>query len=239
MRTPDRVLLWLCLLLPACATFSGRTGDPFPESLVFELPPDAALHLRGSVDGPLGGLGPSLHFDAWIFDGSLRADLRYEEDGRPRHEVLLWTQQSVLLFDRDRGGLTELADGPTLPAWGASFPLEALFWLCLGRWPDTSETPLFAREGRDLEASWSGLLLGGRLVDRSNHLNRTSLSWSEDGQQRRLSALLEAQESLAAGRIPRRVRLDGDSLEMELLLSIESEIVENKGDGVLDPLREP
>ncbi|HEX9640279.1 MAG TPA: hypothetical protein VGB13_03085 [Candidatus Krumholzibacteria bacterium] len=238
--------LWLGLWcgLSSCATLQAGTSAPrggqeLPPGLFVPLPNGAALRLTGSVEGPLGGLGPSLEFDAWLVGAQLRADLHYVEEGRPRHEVLLWTPVSVLLFDRDRGGLTELGEEGRLTAWGARFSLAALHWLCLGRWPAEVPPPEFHRDGRDWEASDGELSLFGRGVDRSGHLRRTSIRWDDDGETRELTAELEVQIPVLGGRMPRRVRLDGDPLDLEVQLMLTVQVIENVDASVFDPLADP
>jgi hypothetical protein len=225
---------WTC-------TADGQSGSEreLPPELKLSLPAGAALHLSGSVEGPLGGLGPSLRFDAWFADAQLRADLHYEEEDRPRHEVLLWTPQSVLLFDRDRGGLSELSSAHELPAWGAEFSLASLMWICLGRWPGDTSVPRFQLDGRDWSAREGLLEIHGRAVDRSGQLTRSSLRWMEEGGKRELSAIYEVQLPMLGGQIPRRVRLDGDDLEMEIQLRLDVQVVENASDSIFDPLADP
>lgn len=238
-----QILLGLSVGLSGCAALQARTGagadgQQLPPALLLTLPEGAALRLSGSVEGPLAGLGPSLIFDLWLRGAQMRADLHYEEEGRPRHEVLLWTPENVLLFDRDRGGLTELGADGRLPAWGTAFSLESLLWLGLGRWP--SDRPLaFQREGRDWAAIDGELRLHGRSVDRSGHLSQSSIRWQQDGATRELSAVFEAQMGMLDGKIPQRVRLDGDDLEHEVQLRISSQVVENVSDSVFDPLTDP
>jgi hypothetical protein len=67
----------------------------------------------------------------------------------------------------------------------------------------------------------------------------TSIRWDDDGETRELTAELEVQIPLLGGRMPRRVRLDGDPLDLEVQLMLTVQVIENVDASVFDPLADP
>jgi len=219
---------------------SGSSSDRIDAPILFTLDEGQGLRVRGEANGPLGGFGPSLNFDAHFAGTLLRVDLRYEEEGRDRHDVLLWTPDAVFLFDRVDGGVTELGGPDGLDTMGERFALPTAFWLLMGRWPSTFDSPPLRREGRDLEGVVGGVGLWARTVQPEGSLVRSALRWESDaGEELELSCELEAAQPFLGGKVPLRARLDGDELELEVLLSLSYQLVENVDDTLFDPLKDP
>ena len=243
MRIPDRrgVFVALVVLLGAlvsgCGTTPRSTGTSGPPPLA--QTPLGGVELRGVARGPLSGFGPEVDLHAFLrADAALRLELRYRpEDGPPVHEILVWTDEVALLFDRRRGRFTDLGDVPGhVEALGTAFRAEEALWLATTRRPLVPDTD-WIRRGDEYR---------GRLQDHGLRQPVTiptpwaELVWRQDDAIRTLRTTVEALEGRGATALPRRLRLESEALEGPVVVEW-SEVTsfEALGDSILDPLWEP
>ncbi len=232
------------LLMSACA--SGPQQQPsvkLPSPLTVSADaPGSALYLRGDAKGPLPGMGPSVEIEFWIrADGWLRGEFRYElPDGRAAHDVLVWTPDVALLFDRVRGGLDPLGESPgVLEAQGAEFRVEHLVWLGLGRWLAAADASWHWTQSQ-WRGEWAGLAMRTLDADRNERPGATELVWrDEDGKFLRLTARVVSEVSTPWGPIPTELSVDGDPLEARTVVRWDVQAIENMDDTSFDPLAEP
>lgn len=203
----------------------------------------AGLRLTGKVSGPLPGLGPELGLDAWVRgDGWVRAELRYEmPDGRPGHDVLVWTPEVALLSDLRRGDLTVLGETPgDLEAEGTRFRAAHVIWLGLGRAAPEADGSTWERHG----SQWRGRLgrIGLRLdaVGDDGRWRYSELAWRRDDDSV-VSLRAEPGDFVATpwGPVPQRLSLDGTALEARVQVDWSVQVYESIGDTLFDPLWRP
>lgn len=230
------------VLLAACGPkpVARQEQPPLPAALLSAA--QGGLRLTGQVSGPLPGLGPELDLDAWVRgDGWLRAELRYElPDGRPAHDVLVWTPEAALLVDRRRGDLTILGEGPgDLEAEGTQFRVAHVVWLGLGR--AVPEAAALSWERRD--AQWRGRLgrVGMRLeTEHDDRWRFSELAWRREGE---TAVSLRAEPSgfvpTPWGPVPSRLSLDGAALKARVQVEWSVQVYESMGDTLFDPLWRP
>jgi hypothetical protein len=198
---------------------------------------DTALHLEGVLRGPLKGLGPELRLEAWLrADRWLRADLRFEDDdGRPRHEVLIWGPDTALLFDRQRGRWTDLGEDPgTWEVEEGVFRVEHLLWLGLGRWVG-GDPPPARRERSQWRLRSHGV--GMRIEPAGDgRYAWTELVWRGE----RLQAVPRGDWTATAwGPVAREIDLEGTILESKAQIRWTVGEIPVFGDELLDPLADP
>jgi hypothetical protein len=249
VRRPDlarRARLALQLIAVLAAGCGGRPAlrtDPQPLPPAYRIEDGGGIRLRGEARGPLPGMGPEVGIDAWLrADGWLRAELQYTlPDGRPAHDVIVWTPDACLLVDLRRGGLTVLGDRPgDLDVEGVHLELGDLVWLGLGRaLPEAASEPWTWTEHE-----WRGhlgdfgLRAGARA--RADRPAWTEVAWQDStGVVRSLRAEIEATAPSAWGDLPRRLHVDGDLLEARVFVQWDVESVATIEDEVFDPLWRP
>jgi hypothetical protein len=227
------------LLLCGCAPRAVlRTGVAPPPQMTLHLAQGSALALRGQLRGPFAGLGPKLRFAVLLVgDGRARADLHYELRGRPQHDVVLWTREGVLSFDRTRGGLHELGEGAALEFAGAKLQLGHVVFLALGRsLPEAAG--LWCQRGSRWQAQRDGIEMRSRWQDDLGRSQQQELRWRAGGDERRLTAYVRASNATALGELPQRLELSGHGMRGRLHLELEHEVVAIDELVDFDPLRD-
>lgn len=241
VRSPgsaERVLLGTLLFwgLGACGTAhvgvdSGATAGSMAET---------DLVTRGKAAGPLPGLGPELRWQAWLRPGrDLRADLRFEGPRGPRHEVLVWTPDAAILFDRH--GLRSTALGERageIDGLGGSFRVDEIWWMLLGG----QERRLLPEAVWHQQAGeWRGRAPGkGYRRPRGEDPAWVEILWRDEA--RRVHVLrAQRRESRRVGPGYFATRLDLVGSDLEGLVRLEFDRIEATalGDSVLDPIWEP
>lgn len=196
------------------------------------------LEWRGDARGPLGALGPRAAIHAFLrADGTARIELRYRPADRPPvHEVLIWTDETAILFDRIGGRYTDLGELPgRVEALGAAFQVFDATWLLTGRRVAVPAEVAWTR--RDDE--WRG-----RTADRGwrrgafEPVTWTELVWRDGETIRTLRASVEAYSGEESW--PRVLRLEGAGLKAPIVLEARSvRFHAAQGDSILDPLWDP
>lgn len=251
MAAPDplaRSRPWAAALLGVlfASALHGCATTPVGGSRA-EAPPtiaaQAAVEMRGQVRGPVPGVGESAEVHVVARgDGAVWASFRRDGGADPPiHEVLIWTTDLALLFDRITLKSTELGAEPgALEAWGARFWSDDALWVLAGlragggsertRWERTADQ----WRGRRDEA--------GLRRPVTEPLPWTETVWRDpSGNVHRLEIRPESYWELPDGRAwPRRLGLEGTDLEARLVVEWE-EILWHPalGDSILDPLWEP
>ena len=229
------VLIVAALLLAGCARTPAHGPDEAPPWLASDVL--GAVEWAGQARGPLGVLGPraSLHVFTRA-DGALRAEIRYTpEGGPPVHEVLIWTSETALLFDRRTGRFSDLGARPgRVDALEASFAVFDAIWLLTGHQvsggPDTWQRRDDVWRGRAPERGWSR--------PAARPVPSTRLVWRDGASVRTLRARVEAHDDGTG--LPRTLRIEGDGLEGPIILEWSRvRPVAALGDSILDPLWEP
>jgi hypothetical protein len=198
--------------------------------------------LTGEARGPLPGLGPQLEIDAWVrADGWLRAELRYEmPDGRPGHDVLVWTPEATLLADRRRGDLSVLGDAPgDLQAEGTRFRAAHVVWLGLGRAVPEIAQGLWQRQGVEWRGRWGEIGLRLETDGEDGRWSFSELVWKRDDEVVGLRAEPGGFQASPFGPVPTELSLDGTALRARVQVRWKLEVLEEIGDTLFDPLWRP
>jgi len=229
----------------ALLLFAACTSAPVPRSeddgpvRLRPARPGQTLHLVGELRGPFPGLGPEVSIEAWLReDGNARVDLRSTgDDGRPTHEVVLWSRSSCVLFDAIGGRLVQLGQSPgRLEALGNVFELRDAVFLASGLdpvWPGDEPTELIG----------AGLRFRG--VRESGTLRRedagAGLKWhGDDDVTHDIAVQYSDYFETVWGPWPGRLQLTGTDLAAAVRLrwQVVGPIVVH-GDSIFDPLWEP
>jgi len=226
------------LMLPACGPGTGPATESGPPQRLVPAGSGQTLHLVGELSGTLPGLGPRVDVEAWLRgDGWARVTFRGEDDGRPTHEVLVWTPEACLLFDATTGRFTDLGgeDG-TLEALSNAFRLNDAVFLLNGRdpvWPGAEPTDLIGGPTRFRGVRESGTLrrdgdeAGMRWLDDSGTIHDIAVSYED---------YLETDW----GGWPARITVTGTELDAAARLQWERlDPIVVLGDSIFDPLWEP
>ncbi len=198
------------------------------------------LVLDGRATGPLPGMGPQLDLRLWAWPGrSLRAELGFETDRGPVHEVLVWTPRAAVLFDRRHLRYTRLSEEPGhLDAFAGTFAVGELWWLLLG---DFDCLLLPEVEWRQVRGEWRGR--GPRKGYRrpvGEDPGWTEVIWRDlGGEVHRLRAHRLESLGLGGARLATAVDLEGTDLPSRVRLRFDAVRAVALGDSILDPVWEP
>lgn len=226
-------LLGLAAVLAGCAI--GR-----PDSISGTSPPVLGplegIEWKGTLRGPLGGLGPQVDFHVFLRgDGEVWAEIRYDpDDGPPLHEVLLWNDASATLFDR-RLRSTDLSDEPgRIDAFGEAFSVVDAAWLLTGCLVEGATDAWSLRDGE-----WRGRSAArGWRRDAGDPVSWTELVWREGEAIRTLRARVV--EHATDARLPRVLRIDGPGFEAPVVFDAATvRFHAALGDTIFDPLWSP
>lgn len=227
------VVLGIAALLSGCAGGrpSSSSGDLPPA-----LGPQEGIEWKGTLRGPLGGLGPQVDFHVFLRgDGEVWAEVRYDpDDGPPIHEILLWNEGSATLFDR-RLRATDLSDVPgRIDAFGEAFSVVDAAWLLSGRRVGGATEAWSRRDGE-----WRGRSSSrGWRRDAGDPVAWTELVWREGKEVRTLRARVI--EHATDARLPRVLRIDGPGFEAPVVFDASTvRLHAALGDTIFDPLWSP
>ena len=242
MSSPDRrryvvfAVAAALIVTAGCATTRGG-GEVAPPPLSGTR--TGGVELRGTARGPLPGMGPEARVHAFLRnDASARVEIRYRPEGRaPVHEVLVWTADTALLFDRRTGRFTDMGERPgRFEAQGGSFEVGDLVWILTGRTVGNRARP-WERAGDEIRRR--GERRGWRRA-RSRPLEWAELVWRVDDEVRTIRTVVEAHEGPGPGALPRRLRIGAPGVEAPIVVDwSEIRTVAALGDSILDPLWEP
>jgi hypothetical protein len=185
-------------------------------------------------------LGPELRWQAWLRPGrDLRADLRFDGPRGPRHEVLVWTPDAAILFDRHRLRSTALGDRDgEVDGLGGSFRVAEIWWMLLG---GQERQLLPEAEWRQHGDEWRGRAPGkGYRRPRGEDPAWVEILWRDEA--RRVHVLrAQRRQSRRVGPGNFATRLDLVGSDLEGLVRLEFDRIEATalGDSVLDPIWEP
>jgi hypothetical protein len=175
-------------------------------------------------------------------DGWIRAELRYELEGRPAQDVVVWTPDAAFVVDRRTGRLTMLGDRPgTVEAVGAAFRVEHALWLLLGREaPGSAGGGAWQHRRGEWRCRMGELAARGRPRRSGAAMGWTELAWrSADGPLRAVTAELRHPESTPWGDVPGELVLDGAGLAARATLRWRVRSIPAPGDSLFDPLWQP
>lgn len=241
MSSPERawpvwVALALILATAGCATTRGG-GRSVPPPLSEAR--SGGVELVGTARGPLPGMGPEARVHAFLRnDAAARVEVRYRpEEGAPVHEVLVWTHDTALLFDRRTGRFTDMGERPgRFEAEGGSFEVADLVWVLTGRVVGGTD---HGWERSDGEFRRRGERRGWRRPV-TRPLEWSELVWRAGGEVRTIRTEVEAHEGSGSDALPRRLRIDFPGLEAPVVVDWSRiRTVPAMGDSILDPLWEP
>jgi hypothetical protein len=234
---------WLVCLelgLVGCARPSLDLARPPADSTLDDGA--AGLVLRGAATGPLPGLGPRLEFAAWMRPGvDLRADLSFVGPSGPTHEILVWTPDAAVLFDRRRLRYTSLGESPgNLDTLGGSFHVGELWWLLVG---GQEQGLLPSASWRRDRGQWRGKAAEkGYRRPVGEDPGWAELIWrDDDGRIHTLRAWRRQTLRLGPGQgtLATQLDLEGSDLEGRVRVRFDEFGATVLGDSILDPLWEP
>ncbi len=200
-----------------------------------------AVRVTGEARGPLPGLGQTLSIEAWLrSDGWLRADLRYQLQGRPRDDVLIWTPDVAMVLDRRTGSLTMLGQQPgVLETADTGFRLPQIVWLALGRLLPGASASQWELRGEEWRGRMDDKALRGR-PGGAGPPAWTELAWRDHGGHvRRMAARLSDLRATACGQLPGELSVEGTELSARAVVRWQIEAVPAPGDSLFDPLWRP
>lgn len=233
-------------MLPACAAHTAPVaGEPSERDFTLAAVDTATgLRLEGELRGPLLGFGQGLALTAWVrADGWIRAELRYELEGRRAEEVVVWTPDAAFIVDRRTGRLTLLGDQPgTIEAAGAAFRVEHALWLAFGRQaPSSAAAGSWERRRGEWRGRLGNVAARGRPRRSGTAMGWTELAWraAGAGPVRAVTAELRRPAATPWGDVPGELVLDGAGLAAKATLRWRVQSVPAPGDSLFDPLWRP
>lgn len=226
------------LAFTACGPGTRPATQTAPPERLVASGPRETLRLAGSLSGTFPGLGPRVDLEAWLrADGRARVTIRGEAEGRPTHEVLLWTPDACVLFNAITGRFIDLGDEDgALDALSNRFRLQDAVFLLSGRdpvWPGVEPTDLVGESTRFRGVRSSGTL--------RREGDEAGMRWiAEDGTIHDIAVSYEKYLETDWGVWPTRITVSGTDLEAAARLQWKRlDPIVVLGDSIFDPLWEP